>query len=251
MEGKGGLELPLLYEDADALDDGVLLVLGGIVLAFEVDTEEASEALPEGGAEGAQEGFEDVVAALVGLALDEFDEHAGLVFGKALQRGLVLVEYLTLHLFEVAFALLLGGESLYVFVCLEQCLADKFGVREGLLDVAHGAPEKFLLLFILELQFGEDRDVVEHYDHHRVPLLGDLVVATSEHGLHAGAGTVYGFAGLHESLAVGSPLNGLSLGLFQRHSMAREADAGGGRHKGHRRQKTHHYVVNHLSHIRI
>ena len=134
-----------------ALDDGVLAVFFGAVVDAQVDAEEAPERLPEAGAERAEESFDDIVAALVGLALDEFAEHLRLALGEFLEHGLILLKYRAFHFLEVGFALFLRGERLDVFVGLEQRGADELGVGECLLDVAHGAPVEFLVLAVAEL----------------------------------------------------------------------------------------------------
>ena len=72
----GGSEFALFDGYADALDDGILAVFRGVVGAFEVHAEKASETLPECSAERAEKCFQNVVSALVGFALDEFDEHS-------------------------------------------------------------------------------------------------------------------------------------------------------------------------------
>ena len=82
----------MLDADADALDNGVLLVLVGMVALLEAGAEEFAEGLPETCPEGAQEGLQDAVAALVGLTVDEFDEQFALAFGHFLHLRLILVE---------------------------------------------------------------------------------------------------------------------------------------------------------------
>ena len=84
-----GLQRALLDADADALDHGVLLVLVRMVAGLETGAEEFAEGLPETCSESAQEGLEDAVAALVGLAVDELDEHLALIladFQQILRR---------------------------------------------------------------------------------------------------------------------------------------------------------------------
>ena len=212
------LELALLHGYADALDDGVLVVFMGFVFPFEVHAEEAAEALPEGGAERAEEGFDYVVAALVGFALNQLDKHAGLPFGEAHQHGFVLLEDGALHLFQIFFAFGLSGEGLDVFVCLEQCLADEFGVGEGAFHITHGAPVEFALFLVLEFEFGKYCDVVEHEHQHRVALFGDFMVFSAEHILHSGAGALYGAFFLEPDGIVRrlfAPLDGLLFGLLE------------------------------------
>ena len=179
------LQLPLLYEGGYALYGGVLLVFVGAVFAVDVDAEQFAEAVVEYGAGGAEKGFEYVVAALVGLAADEFDEYLGLSFGEAFQRRFILVEDLTLHLLEVGFAFFFRFESLEIFVGLGECLGNEFGVRESLAYVADGAPVELFLLFVLEPERRVDVDFVEHEHHHRVAVDYGMVLAAEHLLTHA------------------------------------------------------------------
>lgn len=145
-----GLELAELDHGGDALDDGVFAVFVGVVGGLEVDAEEAAEGLPEAGSEAAEEGFEDVVARLVGLAVDELDEHLGLAFGEFIEDGFVLFEDGSFHFFEVFFAFFLRWEGLDVFVGLDEGLADEFGVGEGLAYVADCLPVELFFFFVFE-----------------------------------------------------------------------------------------------------
>lgn len=77
-------------------------------------------------------------------------------------------------------ALLLRGEGLDILVGLDQRLRDEFGVGKSALDVADGAPIKFLLFFVFEFQLGENGDFVEHEHEHRVAFLGNLMVLSLE-----------------------------------------------------------------------
>ena len=87
---------------------------------------------------------------MVGLAVDELDEHLGLAFGEFLEDGFVLLEYGSFHFFEVLFALFLSGEGLDVFVGLDEGFADEFGVGEGLADVADSLPVELFFFFVFE-----------------------------------------------------------------------------------------------------
>ena len=158
----GRSEQAVLYFYGYSLDDGVLAVGVGVVVAFEVDSEEASECLPESGSERSEECLDDVVGALVGFASDEFDEQLCLAFGEFLKHGLVLLEDLVLHFLEVFLAFALCGECLDVFVGFEQRGAYKFGVGQCLLYVAHCAPIEFFLFLVFEFQRREYGDLVEH-----------------------------------------------------------------------------------------
>ena len=75
------LQGTLLDADTDALNHRVLLVLVGVVAGLEAGAKEFAEGLPESSPKCAQEGLQDAVAALVGLAVDEFDEHFALALG--------------------------------------------------------------------------------------------------------------------------------------------------------------------------
>ena len=160
-----GLQRSLLDADADALDHGVLLVFGGVIACLEAGTEEFAEGLPESGSECSQEGLEDAVTALVGLAIDEFDEHLALTLGHLLHLRLVLVEQLFLKAFEVGLLLLLSLIGVDVLIGLKQRRTDEFGVGQRLLDVTHGLPVVFLLGLVAEALSRIDDDGVE--DDHR------------------------------------------------------------------------------------
>ena len=152
----------------------------------------AANAAAECGAEGAEKGFQNIVSALVRFALDKFHEHAGLIFREAHQHRFILLEDGTFHLLEIFFALGLGGECLYIFVGLEQGLADKFCVWEGLFHVAHGAPVEFFLLLVLESQLWEYGHIVEHKHQYRVALFGNRMVFAAVNALHPRAGMLDG-----------------------------------------------------------
>lgn len=111
--------MALLDERGYAFDNRVLFVFVGVVVAFEVHAEQSPEALPESGAKRAEKGFEYVVACLVGLASDEFNQRFGLIFSEFFQDRFVLLEYIAFHLFEVPLPFLLGGECGDVFVCFD------------------------------------------------------------------------------------------------------------------------------------
>ena len=110
----------LLDADTDALYHGVLLVLVGVVAGFKAGPEEFAEGLPESCPKSAQEGLENAVAALVGLAVDEFDEQLALVLGKLLHLRLVLVKQLFLKALEIGLFLLLGLVGVDVLIGLQQ-----------------------------------------------------------------------------------------------------------------------------------
>ena len=95
MRGRA-LQGALLDTDADALNHGILLVLVGMVARLEASAEKLAEGLPEAGPERAQKGLDDAVTALVGLAVDEFDEHLALALGHLLHLRLVLIKQLFL-----------------------------------------------------------------------------------------------------------------------------------------------------------
>ena len=97
----------MLYADADALDHGVLLVLVGVVTRLETGTEELTERLPEAGSECAQEGFQDAITGLVGLAVDELDEQFALILGHLVHLWLVLLEQFLFKPLEIGLFLLL------------------------------------------------------------------------------------------------------------------------------------------------
>ena len=118
----------MLDADADALDHGVLLVLVRMVAGLETGAEEFAEGLPETCSESAQEGLEDAVAALVGLAVDELDEHLALALGHLLHLGLVLVEQLFLKALEIGLFLLLVLIGVNVLIGLEQRATDELGI---------------------------------------------------------------------------------------------------------------------------
>ncbi len=126
-----GSEAPLLDEHSHPLDDMVVAVGVGAVVGAEVHAEKSAESLPETGAERSEKRLDDRVAALVGLALDELDEGAGLIFGKLLEHGLILLEDGLFHIFEILLALLLGGEGLDILVGFEESLADELGIGES------------------------------------------------------------------------------------------------------------------------
>ena len=113
------LQGALLDADADAFDHRILLVLVGVVALLEAGPEEFAEGLPEACPESAQEGLQDAVAALVGLAVDEFDEHLALAFGHLLHLGFILFKQLFLKAFEVGLFLLLCLVGVDVLVGLQ------------------------------------------------------------------------------------------------------------------------------------
>ena len=108
----------MLDAHTDAFDHGILLVLVGVVACLETGTEEFAEGLPESGSEGSQEGLDDAVAGLVGLAVDELDEQFALALGHLVHLGLVLLEELFLKLLEVGLLLLLGLVGIDVLIGL-------------------------------------------------------------------------------------------------------------------------------------
>ena len=166
------LQRALLDAGADALYHGVVLVLGGVVSLLEAYAKEATEGLPEAGAERAQEGLHDVVAALVGLSVDELDEHFTLIFGHFFHRGLVLFKQLFLKGFHVLLLFLLVLVGAHVLIGLEQRGADKLGIGERAFHVAHGFPVELLLLLVAETFARVDGDVVKHQHGERVACLG-------------------------------------------------------------------------------
>lgn len=172
--------MALFDEGGDAVDGGVVFVFDGVVFAVDVYAEEFAEAVVEYGTGGAEECFEDIVAALVGFAADEFDEYFSLAFGEAFEGGFVLVEYFVFHFFEVGFPFFFGLESLEVFVGFGEGFGYEFGVGEGFAHVADGAPVVFFLFFVFEPQGREYVDVVE-YDHHDGVAVDDGVVHATEH----------------------------------------------------------------------
>ena len=175
----GALEGALLDADADALDHGVIFVFVGVVARLEACAEELAEGLPESRPEGAQEGLQDAVAALVGLAVDELDEHLALVLGELLHLRFVLREELFLKPLEVGLFLLLGLVGVDVLIGLEQRRTDELGVGERLLDVAHGLPVVFLFGLVAETLARIDDDGVEDEHRQRVARRGldEMVVA--------------------------------------------------------------------------
>ena len=140
----------LLDADADAFDHGVLLVLVGMVALLETGTKEFAEGLPEAGPEGAQEGLQDAVAVLVGLAVDEFDEHFALALGHLLHLRLVLIKQLFFKAFEIGLLLFLSLVGIDILIGLEQRRADEFGIGQRLLDVADGLPVVLFLGLVAE-----------------------------------------------------------------------------------------------------
>ena len=159
------LQGTLLDANADAFDHGVLLVFVGVVAGLEAGAEEFAESLPESCPEGAQEGLQDAVAVLVGLAVDEFDEHFALALGHLLHLRLVLIKQLFLKAFEVGLLLFLSLVGIDILIGLEQRRTDEFGIGQRLLDVADGFPVVLLLGLVTETLARIDDDGVE--DDHR------------------------------------------------------------------------------------
>ena len=78
------LDSTLLDAHTDALNHCVGLVLVGMIALLEAYTEELAERLPESCAKRPQERLDDVIAVLVGLAVDELDQHLALILGHLL-----------------------------------------------------------------------------------------------------------------------------------------------------------------------
>ena len=124
------LEGALLDAHAYALDKCVGFIGVGVKSLAHVNTEEASERLPESSPESTHKCLDNKVAALVGLTVDELDECLSLILGQLLHLGLVLVENRFLKLLEVFFLFLLSGERLQVLVGFLQRGVDELGIGQ-------------------------------------------------------------------------------------------------------------------------
>ena len=150
-----------------------------MIASLETRAEKFTEGLPETCPERSQESLQDAIAALVGLAVDEFDEQFALVLGHFIHLRLVLLEEFFLKPREVGLFLLLGLIGVNVLIGLEQRAADEFGVGQRLLDIAHHLPILLLLSLVAETLTRIDSDGIEDYHRQRVARRGldEMVVA--------------------------------------------------------------------------
>ena len=114
------LQSTLLHEGGYAVDDGILLILVGMISGTKVYAEKASERLPEPGAERPEESLHDIKRSLIRLPIDKFEHHLALILGHLLDNRLILFEDVLLECFKVSFSLFLVGNSLDILVGLAE-----------------------------------------------------------------------------------------------------------------------------------
>lgn len=141
------LDLVTLNHAHHALGEAV--VAFGVVVLVEVQTKDEGNAGVDVGAKCPDEGFGNLVARLVALAVDEFDEQASLRACETLDDGFIFFLQIGFYAVDVGLSLLFG-ECLDEVVGFDDGDFHHFRVGEEHLDVVDQTIVPLAFFFVLE-----------------------------------------------------------------------------------------------------
>lgn len=108
-----------------------------VIVIFEIVAEDLADGLPEAGNKAVTKLLEDLIGGILGLAVDELDEHLTLGAGHLFENGSILRLDILGELLEVLFALAFGIELRQILLHIGHLGRGDLGNGVDLLDGGH------------------------------------------------------------------------------------------------------------------